>query len=157
MLQVSVGIIHGMFSSCLSISQCNASKLMYLYSILQPFMRLVTFGSTYMYLTVDQLSLLKETCLVMMSLRTQFQPLRCISKWKFLHNFKVSFTALVQSIWIIQPPFLKVWTRSDVTNHAIPDTVHLSCTTSSKNQFDLVTASLNHVFSTQRIALHDLH
>ena len=37
---------------------------------------------------------------------------------------------------------------SDVTNHTILDTAHLSCTTSGKNQFELVTASLNHVLST---------
>ena len=46
--------------------------------------------------------------------------------------------------------FVKVWTRSDVTSHAIPNTVHLSCTTTSKNQFELVTASLNHVLSMQK-------
>ena len=43
--------------------------------------------------------------------------------------------------------FLKVWIRIDVTSHAIPDTVHMSCTTTSKNQFELVTASLNHGLS----------
>ena len=44
--------------------------------------------------------------------------------------------------------FVKVWIKSDVTIHVIPDTVHLLYTTSSKNQFELVTASLNHVLST---------
>ena len=44
--------------------------------------------------------------------------------------------------------FVKVWIRSDMTSHAIPDTVHFSCITAGKNQFELITASLNHVLST---------
>ena len=34
-----------------------------------------------------------------------------------------------------------------MTSHAIPNTVHLSYATTSKNQIELVTASLNHVLS----------
>ena len=45
---------------------------------------------------------------------------------------------------------VKVQIRNDMTSHAIPDTVHLSCMTTSKNQFELVTASLNHVLFTQK-------
>ena len=43
--------------------------------------------------------------------------------------------------------FVKFQIRSDMTSHAILDNVYLSCTTTSKNQFELVTASLNHVLS----------
>ena len=43
--------------------------------------------------------------------------------------------------------FVQVQIRSNVTSHAIPDTVHLLCATTGKNQFELVTASLKHVLS----------
>ena len=39
---------------------------------------------------------------------------------------------------------VRVQIRSDMTSHAIPHTVHLSCTTTGKNQFGLVTDSLNY-------------
>ena len=52
--------------------------------------------------------------------------------------------------------FVKVQIRSDVTGHAIPDTLHLSYATTSKNQFEIVTVSLSHILSMQKIALHNL-
>ena len=45
---------------------------------------------------------------------------------------------------------VKVWIRSDMIRHTIVDTVHLSYTTTSKNQFELVIASLKHVLSRQK-------
>ena len=47
--------------------------------------------------------------------------------------------------------FVKIQIRSDATSYTIPDTVHLPCATTNKNQFELVTASLNHVLSMQKI------
>ena len=45
---------------------------------------------------------------------------------------------------------VKVQIRSDTKSHAISNTTHLSCTTTSKNQFELVTACLNHVLSMRK-------
>ena len=69
------------------------------------------------------------------------------------YNLKHGLATLTESFSLLNlkqiTSLVKVWIRSDVTNHTIPNTVHLPCATAGKNHFELVTASLNHILSMQ--------
>ena len=95
-------------------------------------------------------------CLTIQVLNTKvcFIDIWCTSLTSVYYNLEHMLAIVTESFSPVDLDYttslVKVWIRSDATSHTIPDTVHLSCATTSKNQFELVTDSLNHVLSMWR-------
>ena len=89
-------------------------------------------------------------CLTIQVLNTKvcFIDILCTSLTSVYYNLEHMLAIVTDLDYTTS--LVKVWIRSDATSHTFPDTVHLSCATTSKNQFELVTASLSHVISMQK-------